>query len=223
MQPSQRTRRVADPRGTTQWLQAPLCRVDILGQGIIPRLAHQGEASLAAANRNVCVSGRGCRVIHVPNRSEDGVSLLFPQRFLLTLNLLAGRWGDPPWAWGKQSGCPTFGPLGTGTGFCYNKSCFRNSLLALVLVCTFKPLERGAQVVINPPPAPTMSVCGQGGTASPEWDMDNTRVLQCPGAPCLPTGTGWDGMERDGATLGTLGHAQHQDGPTAGTAQFCPP
>lgn len=45
--------------------------------------------------------------------------------------------------------------------FFYNKSCFRNSLPSMVLVCAFKPLGRGVRVGIiyfSPPPVPTMSV-----------------------------------------------------------------
>lgn len=76
---------------------------------------------------------------------------LFYYTILLTLKLLAWRWGDLPLVWELQMGCPRFGPggssslcpLGTGTRFCYNKSSFRNSLLAPVLACAFKPLGRG--------------------------------------------------------------------------------
>lgn len=115
-------------------------------------------------------------MIHVPNQREADLSFLFPQRFVSTLKVLAGTGGvTHPRVRGKQSGCPRFGlggsgslcPLGTGTRFCYNKSCFRHSLLAPVLVCAPKPLGRGAQVAINPPPVPTMSVRGQAGTVSP--------------------------------------------------------
>lgn len=86
--------------------------------------------------------------------SHACVSILFPHQ---KLKLLAQRWGDPPWSRGEQSGCPGLGlggsssfcSLGTGTGFFYNKSCFRTSLPSVVLVCASQPLGRGVQVGIN--------------------------------------------------------------------------